>query len=164
MAEGLLDPRTIRELAAELERITQTPAMRERLTTGEIPVSKAYLSAMIDRVEFDDAQIAGVKAQHEGARLFGARVAKPLEHAQIAARGERVASAGENHGAHVAVRAELLDGFVERVAELGGHRVATARVVEREGRDVTMHLGAHHGDVLAHRALRARSRADRRGS
>ena len=31
--------------------------MRERLTTGEIPFRKAYLGAIIDRVEVDDAQI-----------------------------------------------------------------------------------------------------------
>ena len=31
--------------------------MRERLTTGEIQLRKAYLSAITDRVEVDDAQI-----------------------------------------------------------------------------------------------------------
>ena len=31
--------------------------MRERLTTGEIPFRKAYLGAIIDRVEVDDHQI-----------------------------------------------------------------------------------------------------------
>ena len=31
--------------------------MRERLTTGEIPFRKAYLGAIIDRVEVDDTQI-----------------------------------------------------------------------------------------------------------
>lgn len=31
--------------------------MRERLTTGEIPFRKAYLSAIIDRIEADDGQI-----------------------------------------------------------------------------------------------------------
>ena len=31
--------------------------MRERLTTGAIPFRKAYLGAIIDRVEVDDGQI-----------------------------------------------------------------------------------------------------------
>ncbi len=31
--------------------------MRERLTTGDIPFRKAYLGAIIDRVEVDDHQI-----------------------------------------------------------------------------------------------------------
>lgn len=31
--------------------------MRERLTTGDVPFRKAYLGAIIDRVEVDDGQI-----------------------------------------------------------------------------------------------------------
>jgi site-specific DNA recombinase len=32
-------------------------AMRERLTTGEIPFRKAYLGSIVDRVEVDDGEI-----------------------------------------------------------------------------------------------------------
>ena len=32
-------------------------AMRERLTTGEIPFRKAYLGSIVDRVEVDDREI-----------------------------------------------------------------------------------------------------------
>ena len=40
---------------ALIERFGQT--MRDKLTTGEIPFRKAYLGAIIDRIEVDDAQI-----------------------------------------------------------------------------------------------------------
>jgi site-specific DNA recombinase len=31
--------------------------MREKLTTGEVPFRKAYLGAIVDRIEIDDHQI-----------------------------------------------------------------------------------------------------------
>ena len=38
-----------------VERFGQ--AMRDKLTTGEVPLRKAYLGAIVDRVEVDDRQI-----------------------------------------------------------------------------------------------------------
>jgi site-specific DNA recombinase len=49
--------------------------MRDRLTTGEVPFRKAYLGALIDRVEVDDTQV----------RIFGRK--DVLEQAVIANGG-----------------------------------------------------------------------------
>jgi hypothetical protein len=38
-----------------VERFGQ--AMREKLTAGEVPLRKAHLDAIVDRVEVDDRQI-----------------------------------------------------------------------------------------------------------
>jgi hypothetical protein len=47
--------------------------MREKLTTGEVPFRKAYLNAIIDRVEVDDGEIriVGRKDVLERAVLAG---------------------------------------------------------------------------------------------
>jgi hypothetical protein len=56
-------------------------AMRERLTTGEIPFRKAYLGSLVDRVEVDDGEIRIVgrkdmleqAVQANGGPVFGVR-------------------------------------------------------------------------------------------
>jgi hypothetical protein len=51
--------RSVPDVPIIVERFSR--AMRERLTTGEVPFRKAYVGSLIDRVEVDDREVRIVR-------------------------------------------------------------------------------------------------------
>ncbi len=58
--------------------------MRERLTTGDIPFRKAYIAAIVDRIEVDDhaVRIMGRKEVREQAVMANERT-QPVVHSFV---------------------------------------------------------------------------------